>query len=136
MATIYDVAKAAGVSPKTVSRVLNRDAPVGADTRDKVERAISRLGYVPSNAARMMRSPARKSVTSATLSGTMRSTNAAWSASLIITPRRIRLGGASDSEGDSKVKIWSANAGLPAFSFTRNYFGYCLRRKACSRERG
>ncbi len=56
MATIYDVAKAAGVSPKTVSRVLNRDAPVGADTRAKVKRAISKLGYVPSNAARMMRS--------------------------------------------------------------------------------
>ncbi len=56
MATIYDVAKAAGVSPKTVSRVLNRDAPVGADTRKKVKRAMVQLGYVRSNAARMMRS--------------------------------------------------------------------------------
>lgn len=55
MATIYDVAKAAGVSPKTVSRVLNGDAPVGKDTRDAVEAAITRLGYVRSNAARMMR---------------------------------------------------------------------------------
>ncbi len=56
MATIYDVAKAAGVSPKTVSRVLNSDAPVGKNTRDKVEAAMTSLGYVPSNAARMMRS--------------------------------------------------------------------------------
>lgn len=56
MATIYDVAKAAGVSPKTVSRVLNRDAPVGKMTREAVEAAMSQLGYVPSNAARMMRS--------------------------------------------------------------------------------
>lgn len=56
MATIYDVARAAGVSPKTVSRVLNRDAPVGAETRERVERAMSQLGYVRSNAARMMRS--------------------------------------------------------------------------------
>ena len=56
MATIYDVAKAAGVSPKTVSRVLNGDAPVGAETRRSVERAMADLGYVPSNAARMMRS--------------------------------------------------------------------------------
>ena len=56
MATIYDVAKAANVSPKTVSRVLNNDAPVGKDTRDKVQAAIKALGYVPSNAARMMRS--------------------------------------------------------------------------------
>lgn len=56
MATIYDVARAAGVSPKTVSRVLNGDAPVGRDTREAVESAMSSLGYVPSNAARMMRS--------------------------------------------------------------------------------
>ena len=56
MATIYDVAKAAGVSPKTVSRVLNGDAPVGLATREAVERAMRELGYVPSNAARMMRS--------------------------------------------------------------------------------
>lgn len=56
MATIYDVAKAAGVSPKTVSRVLNGDAPVGKETREAVEAAMAALGYVPSNAARMMRS--------------------------------------------------------------------------------
>lgn len=56
MATIYDVARTAGVSPKTVSRVLNGDAPVGAETRKKVKEAMLKLGYVPSNAARMMRS--------------------------------------------------------------------------------
>ena len=56
MATIYQVAKAAGVSPKTVSRVLNGDAPVKPKTREQVERAMADLGYVPSNAARMMRS--------------------------------------------------------------------------------
>lgn len=56
MATIYDVAKAAKVSPKTVSRVLNGDAPVGSKTREAVKAAIAALGYVPSNAARMMRS--------------------------------------------------------------------------------
>jgi LacI family transcriptional regulator len=56
LATIYDVAKAANVSAKTVSRVLNSDAPVGRDTREAVERAMASLGYVPSNAARMMRS--------------------------------------------------------------------------------
>ncbi len=56
LATIYDVAKVAGVSPKTVSRVLNGDAPVGGKTREAVQAAISELGYVPSNAARMMRS--------------------------------------------------------------------------------
>lgn len=54
--TIYDVAKLSGVSPKTVSRVLNGDAPVKEDTRAKVREAMTRLGYVPSQAARMMRS--------------------------------------------------------------------------------
>jgi len=56
MATIYDVAKAASVSPKTVSRVLNGDAPVKAETRAAVEAAMSDLGYVPNTAARSMRS--------------------------------------------------------------------------------
>jgi LacI family transcriptional regulator len=56
VATIYDVAKAANVSPKTVSRVLNGDAPVGMKTRDAVNAAMVALGYVPSSAARMMRS--------------------------------------------------------------------------------
>ncbi|MEM7487773.1 MAG: LacI family DNA-binding transcriptional regulator [Pseudomonadota bacterium] len=55
MATIYDVAEAAGVSAKTVSRVLNGDAPVSDATRRAVEGAIGRLGYVRSNAARSMR---------------------------------------------------------------------------------
>lgn len=55
MSTIYDVARLAGVSPKTVSRVLNSDGPVGEKTRLAVENAMRELGYVRSNAARMMR---------------------------------------------------------------------------------
>ncbi len=55
MATIYDVAKHAGVSPKTVSRVMNGDGPVGDKTRAAVEEAMRALGFVRSNAARMMR---------------------------------------------------------------------------------
>ena len=56
MSTIYDVARAAGVSPKTVSRVLNGDGPVRAETADLVRRVIAELGYAPSSAARAMRS--------------------------------------------------------------------------------
>lgn len=56
MATIYDVARAAGVSAKTVSRVLNGEGPVGPRTREAVQGAMAELGYVPSNAARTMRS--------------------------------------------------------------------------------
>ncbi len=45
--TIYDVARAAGVSIATVSRVLNFPLRVNPDTRTKVMKAIDSLGYVP-----------------------------------------------------------------------------------------
>ncbi len=47
MATMRDVAQRAGVSAKTVSRVVNNDRYVSADVRDRVERAIRDLQYVP-----------------------------------------------------------------------------------------
>jgi len=56
MATIYDVADLAGVSVKTVSRVLNRDAPVSEATRQRVETAMAELQYIPSIAARSIKS--------------------------------------------------------------------------------
>lgn len=56
MATIYDIAKAVGLSTKTVSRVLNNEGTVKEATRIAVERAMSEVGYVPSSAARTMRS--------------------------------------------------------------------------------
>jgi DNA-binding LacI/PurR family transcriptional regulator len=50
--TIYDVAKTAGVSIATVSRVLNEPQKVNEDTRSKVLSAIDRLGYIPKAEAR------------------------------------------------------------------------------------
>jgi LacI family transcriptional regulator len=50
--TIRDVARRSGVSPMTVSRVINESARVSPETRRRVERAISELGYVPSRLAR------------------------------------------------------------------------------------
>lgn len=56
MSTITDVAKRAGVSPVTVSRVIN-DAPnVNPATRSRVEQAIRELNYIPNSAARSLRS--------------------------------------------------------------------------------
>lgn len=56
MATIYDVARTAGVSPKTVSRVINGGERVRPATIESVNAAIKKLAYVPSTAARSMRS--------------------------------------------------------------------------------
>ncbi|MEE4153356.1 MAG: LacI family DNA-binding transcriptional regulator [Erythrobacter sp.] len=53
-ATIEDVARAAGVSRQTVSRVINRRPNVREAVRARVEQAIEALGYVPNTAARRM----------------------------------------------------------------------------------
>lgn len=52
--TIKDVSRTAGVSIKTVSRVLNNEKYVGAETRAKVEAAVAALNFRPSAAARSL----------------------------------------------------------------------------------
>ena len=49
---IYDVAKEAGVSPSTVSRVLNNKSNVKSSTREKVMRVIEGTSYKPNALAR------------------------------------------------------------------------------------
>ncbi|MGB7799963.1 LacI family DNA-binding transcriptional regulator [Buttiauxella sp.] len=56
MVTLEDVAESAGVSRATVSRVVNGDTKVKAQTRIKVEAAITELGYTPNPAARALAS--------------------------------------------------------------------------------
>ncbi|MCG7518958.1 LacI family DNA-binding transcriptional regulator [Ruegeria sp. Ofav3-42] len=53
---LRDVAKAAGVSVATVSRVLNEPGVVKKDTLEKVQKAIAELRFVPSAAARAINS--------------------------------------------------------------------------------
>ncbi len=55
MATIHDVADKAGVSIKTVSRVLNGGTEVSEKTRTRIEQAMHALEFTPSAAARMLR---------------------------------------------------------------------------------
>jgi LacI family repressor for deo operon, udp, cdd, tsx, nupC, and nupG len=55
MATIQDVAKSAGVSTATVSRVLSAPERVAESTRTRVMAAIDRLGYAPNVAAKSLR---------------------------------------------------------------------------------
>ncbi|MEU6611818.1 LacI family DNA-binding transcriptional regulator [Streptomyces shenzhenensis] len=52
MSTIRDVARVAGVSPATVSRVVNGLTGFSEQTRQRVEEAASRLGYEPDTLAR------------------------------------------------------------------------------------
>ncbi|MGI8457422.1 MAG: LacI family DNA-binding transcriptional regulator [Propionibacteriaceae bacterium] len=54
-ATVRDVAHLAGVSPKTVSNVVNGLVRVSPTTREKVEKALAALDYVPNLSARGLR---------------------------------------------------------------------------------
>ena len=52
--TLEEVARAAGVSRATASRVVNGSPKVGIQIRQSVERAVAELGYVPNRAARSL----------------------------------------------------------------------------------
>lgn len=54
--TIRDVARQAGVSVATVSRYINRNAPVSAEVAERLDRVMSDLRYVPHAAARNLAS--------------------------------------------------------------------------------
>jgi LacI family transcriptional regulator len=62
MSTISDVAKRAGVSAMTVSRVVNGTGYTSTKTRARVEAAIEELGYVPNALARQLRSKRTKTI--------------------------------------------------------------------------
>lgn len=55
MATIKDIAKHAGVSAATVSRVINNSGYVSSETRNLVERSVRELKYVPNRHAQNLR---------------------------------------------------------------------------------
>ena len=52
--TINDVARKAGVSAMTVSRVINNKGEISQATRQRVQQAIDQLGYRPSKVARSL----------------------------------------------------------------------------------
>jgi LacI family transcriptional regulator len=56
MITIRDVARRAGVSTMTVSRVINGSGYASPETRKRVEQAVGELGYLPNAVARHLRS--------------------------------------------------------------------------------
>jgi LacI family transcriptional regulator len=58
LATVEDIARVAGVSVATVSRVLNSSPKVAQPTRRRVLRVLDELGYAPNNLARNLRARA------------------------------------------------------------------------------
>ncbi|MEV6236249.1 LacI family DNA-binding transcriptional regulator [Lentzea sp. NPDC051838] len=56
IATLDDVARTAGVSRATASRVITGQGPASARARDRVTAAVTKLGYVPDAAARALAS--------------------------------------------------------------------------------
>lgn len=60
--TIMDVAKAAGVSASTVSRVLSDNPRISAETRARVMEAVDALGYRPHSAARSLANSASRTI--------------------------------------------------------------------------
>ncbi len=54
MATIYDIAKACGLSPATVSKALSNASDVSSATRERVRRIAQELDYVPNAGARAL----------------------------------------------------------------------------------
>jgi LacI family transcriptional regulator len=60
--TVHDVAKVAGVSVATVSRVLNANSAVAKVLRERVTAAAARLGYTPHAAARALASQRSRTI--------------------------------------------------------------------------
>lgn len=70
-ALIADVAQLAGVSPMTVSRVLNEKDGVREHTRDRVLEAVTALNYRPNHAARTLSSGRSRAIGVITMEGAM-----------------------------------------------------------------
>src|SRR2546423_4448375 len=62
MASIKDVAKAAGVSTATVSRVLSNGLHVRPEVRERVLTVVEQLGYRPNLVARSLRAQRSKTI--------------------------------------------------------------------------
>lgn len=62
MATIKDVAREAGVSVATVSRVVNKSPKASANSIESVTKAMSKLGYRPNANARALVSQSTNTV--------------------------------------------------------------------------
>lgn len=114
MIKMIDVAKSAGVSIKTVSRVLNNEPHVRENIREKVLMTVNELGYVPSASARHLRS--NRSYTLHIISHTLNNNfvNAIQSGALIASQEHgyklvLSLLDFSTLGTDDKIEDWCKN---------------------------
>jgi DNA-binding LacI/PurR family transcriptional regulator len=62
MVTIKDIAKAAGVSPSTVSRVISKHSRISASTSNKINKIMTEMGYHPNMMAKSLVSKTTKTL--------------------------------------------------------------------------
>lgn len=119
MVTQREVARRARTSLKTVSRVINRDPLVNAETRARIEAIVAELGYEPHQAARMMRSQKsgiigfladEVATTSSSIELIRGAQDAAWAAGRQMMLFNIERGGESEKRAEAQLSAFRAEA--------------------------
>lgn len=126
MTTQREIARRAKTSLKTVSRVINRDPLVNAETRARIEAIAAEIGYEPSQAARMMRSQ-RSNIIGFLADGVTTTTSSidlvrgaqdvAWERGKQMMLFNIERGAPSASMADSQLAAFRAEAVIYAAVF-------------------
>ncbi|MEF2554297.1 LacI family DNA-binding transcriptional regulator [Aurantimonas sp. A2-1-M11] len=111
--TMQDVAREAGVSTMTVSRALTAPEKVAAETRERVFRAVAKLGYVPDQAAGALSSRKARLVTAliSTLGGSIFAETAAGLARSLREANCQLLLGATDYSQQGEEELISVALG-------------------------
>lgn len=126
MVTQREVARRARTSLKTVSRVINRDPLVNAETRARIEAIVAELGYEPHQAARMMRSQRsgiigfladEVATTSSSIELIRGAQDAAWAAGRQMMLFNIERGGESEKRAETQLAAFRAEAVVYAARF-------------------
>ncbi|NUQ87085.1 MAG: LacI family DNA-binding transcriptional regulator, partial [Glycomyces artemisiae] len=113
--TMREVAVRAGVSVKTVSRVVNEEPHIRPETRDQVRAAIAELGWTPNASARTLRT-GRTGVVGIAVAGLRRPLLAALVERLVMELDRHGLHAAVEPTHDDPARL-AAALGLRGHTF-------------------
>ena len=138
-ATLKDVSQAAGLSLITVSRALRRPESVKAETRDRIQKTIDQLGYVPNLTARSLVS--QRSNTVGAIVPILRSTlfsSAVQSLAKVLQASGIQLlVGASERSSSIEAELMNAFVGRQADALVLTGFTHAApTRERLRRYRG